>query len=156
MVAKGLDFPRVSLVGVISADTQMLLPDFRSAERTFQLLTQVAGRAGRSSLRGEVVIQSYQTDHYALKHVLKHDYEGFYTEELRYREETAYPPFSRIVLLEFRGLRDADVQSIAKQISCVDQEREATGHCAWPGCCRYRKDSESISLACNHQGIASD
>lgn len=124
MVAKGLDFPHVSLVGVISADTQMLLPDFRSAERTFQLLTQVAGRAGRSTLRGEVVIQSYQTDHYALKHVLKHDYEGFYAEELKYRKETFYPPFSRIVLLEFRGLRDADVQSIAQQtVALIRKEK---------------------------------
>jgi primosomal protein N' (replication factor Y) (superfamily II helicase) len=117
MVAKGLDFPRVTLVGVISADTQMLLPDFRSAERTFQLLTQVAGRAGRSALRGEVIIQSRQTGHYALKHVIRHDYERFYREELRYREETLYPPFSRIVLIECRGARDADVQTVSQHIA---------------------------------------
>jgi primosomal protein N' (replication factor Y) len=117
MVAKGLDFPRVTLVGVISADTQMLLPDFRSAERTFQLLTQVAGRAGRSTLKGEVVIQSYQTDHYSLKHVLIHDYQGFYEEELRYRQSALYTPFARLVLIEFRGLVEKDIRSLAEKFS---------------------------------------
>ena len=103
MVAKGLDFSRVTLVGVISADTQMLLPDFRSAERTFQLLTQVAGRAGRSALAGEVIIQTYQVDHYSLKHVAGHDFRGFYEEEIAQRRSVGYPPFSRIILVEFRG-----------------------------------------------------
>ncbi|MFH0990292.1 MAG: primosomal protein N' [bacterium] len=110
MVAKGLDFPRVTLVGVISADTQMMLPDFRSSERTFQLLTQVAGRAGRSTLEGEVVIQTYQPDHYSLKHVLIHDFRGFYREELEFRRELDYPPFSRIILIEFKGERENEVQ----------------------------------------------
>ncbi len=110
MVAKGLDFPRVTLVGVISADTQMSLPDFRSAERTFQLLTQVAGRAGRSSLRGEVVIQSFQTAHYSLKHVLTHNYAGFYEEELQYRQQALYPPFVRIALIEIKGEDEKKVQ----------------------------------------------
>ncbi|HTR82407.1 MAG TPA: primosomal protein N' [Bacteroidota bacterium] len=117
MVAKGLDFPRVTLVGVISADTQMLLPDFRSAERTFQLLTQVAGRAGRSTLRGEVIIQSYQTDHYSLKHVLEHDYRGFYDEELRYRKSALYTPFARLVLVEFKGPAEGDVQRAAEDFA---------------------------------------
>jgi primosomal protein N' (replication factor Y) len=103
MVAKGLDFSRVTLVGVISADTQMLLPDFRSAERTFQLLTQVAGRAGRSALAGEVVIQTCQPGHYALRHVLMHDFKAFYREEIQVRRELHYPPFSRLVLVEFRA-----------------------------------------------------
>lgn len=115
MVAKGLDFPRVTLVGVISADTQMLLPDFRASERTFQLLTQVAGRAGRSTLAGEVVIQTLQPDHYSLHHVLSHDFPGFYKEELEYRRELDYPPFSRIVLLEFKGERENEVQHHAKK-----------------------------------------
>ena len=117
MVAKGLDFPRVTLVGVISADTQMLLPDFRSAERTFQLLTQVAGRAGRSSLKGEVVIQSYQTDHYSLKHVVDHDYLGFYKEELSYRNSAVYPPFVRLVLVEFKSPSEANVQHVAEEFA---------------------------------------
>jgi primosomal protein N' (replication factor Y) len=113
MVAKGLDFPRVTLVGVISADTQMMLPDFRSAERTFQLLTQVAGRAGRSTLRGEVVIQTSQPDHYALKHVLDHDFVGFYDEEICFRRSVGYPPFSRIVAVEFKCRNEKSVETIA-------------------------------------------
>jgi len=113
MVAKGLDFAHVTLVGVISADTQMLLPDFRASERTFQLLTQVAGRAGRSTLAGEVVVQTMQPGHYSLKHVLTHDYKGFYKEELAYREELNYPPFSRIVLLEFKGKSEAEIHKQA-------------------------------------------
>ncbi len=109
MVAKGLDFPRVTLVGVISADTQMLLPDFRSSERTFQLLTQVAGRAGRSTLTGEVIIQTLQPTHYSLRHASSHDFAGFYKEELEYRRELDYPPFSRLVLIEFRGASESEV-----------------------------------------------
>jgi primosomal protein N' (replication factor Y) (superfamily II helicase) len=117
MVAKGLDFPRVTLVGVISADTQMLLPDFRSAERTFQLLTQVAGRAGRSKLTGEVIIQTLQPDHYSLKHATTHDFAGFYREELEYRRELDYPPFSRIVLIEFKGAQENEVGNHAQRFS---------------------------------------
>jgi primosomal protein N' (replication factor Y) len=117
MVAKGLDFPRVTLVGVISADTQMLLPDFRSAERTFQLLTQVAGRAGRSDLAGEVIIQTLQPEHYSLKHVVSHDFPAFYREELEYRRELDYPPFSRIVLIEFKGEKENEVHHHAKKFS---------------------------------------
>ncbi|HCA80520.1 MAG TPA: primosomal protein N' [Bacteroidetes bacterium] len=117
MVAKGLDFPRVTLVGVISADTQMLLPDFRSSERTFQLLTQVAGRAGRSKLTGEVIIQTLQPAHYSLKHASSHDFAGFYKEELEYRRELDYPPFSRIVLIEFRGASESDVTQHVNKFS---------------------------------------
>ncbi|MDI6767269.1 MAG: primosomal protein N' [Bacteroidota bacterium] len=109
MVAKGLDFSRVTLVGVISADTQMLLPDFRSAERTFQLLTQVAGRAGRSNLAGEVIIQTYQPKHQSLQHVLKHEFKSFYEDEIAFRKELNYPPFSRLILIEFKGKQENDV-----------------------------------------------
>lgn len=114
MVAKGLDFPRVTLVGVISADTQMFLPDFRSSERTFQLLTQVAGRAGRSTLEGEVVIQTQQPDHYSLGHVLAHDYVGFMKKELQYREELNYPPYSRIILIEIKGTNESELLARAE------------------------------------------
>ncbi len=103
MVAKGLDFPHVTLVGVINADLQMLLPDFRAAERTFQLLTQVAGRAGRSALAGEVVIQTYQPEHYCLNFVTQHDSVGFFNVELFHRKQLLYPPFSRIAVVEFKG-----------------------------------------------------
>jgi primosomal protein N' (replication factor Y) len=119
MVAKGLDFPHVTLVGVISADTQMLLPDFRSAERTFQLLTQVAGRSGRSSLRGEVVIQTHQSDHYTLRHVVGHDYTGFFKEELEYRRELGYPPFSRLLLIETKGPDEEKVRAMAERIGVL-------------------------------------
>lgn len=115
MVAKGLDFPRVTLVGVISADTQMMLPDFRSAERTFQLLTQVAGRAGRSVLAGEVIIQTSQPHHYALKYVQEHDFIGFFNEEVQFRKGVNYPPFSRIVALEFKGKNEHRVERMATE-----------------------------------------
>jgi primosomal protein N' (replication factor Y) len=93
MIAKGHDFHNVTLVGVISVDTGLGLPDFRSAERTFQLLAQVAGRAGRGDLPGRVMIQTYYPDHYALRHAVKQDFEGFYMEEMRYRQRMGYPPY---------------------------------------------------------------
>lgn len=93
MLAKGHDFPGVTLVGVISVDAGLALPDFRSAERTFQLLTQVAGRAGRGRLQGRVLIQTYYPEHYALRHACRQDYEGFYEEEINFRKNLNYPPF---------------------------------------------------------------
>lgn len=101
MIAKGLDFPNVTLVGVIAADTTLNLPDYRSAERTFQLLTQVAGRAGRSDSPGTVVIQTYTPDHYALECAVKQDYRAFYHTEAAYRKHALYPPYtviSRLVI----------------------------------------------------------
>lgn len=96
MLAKGHDFPNVTLVGVISVDAGLALPDFRSAERTFQLLTQVAGRAGRGDLQGRVLIQTYYPDHYALKHSQTQNYDAFYNEEIQFRRNLAYPPFVAI------------------------------------------------------------
>jgi primosomal protein N' (replication factor Y) len=119
MVAKGLDFARVSLVGVISADTQMLLPDFRASERTFQLLTQVAGRAGRSSLKGEVIIQTHQPNHYTLKHVVDHRFGEFIQEELEERRELDYPPFSRLALVEFKGKNEERVKADAGRFTRI-------------------------------------
>ncbi|WP_459954258.1 primosomal protein N' [Paenibacillus pini] len=99
MVAKGLDFPNVTLVGVITADSALNLPDFRAAEKTFQLLTQVAGRAGRHQLPGEVVIQSYTPEHYSIVHASGHDYDSFVREELRHRRSLHYPPYCRLILV---------------------------------------------------------
>ena len=99
MVAKGLDMPLVTLVGVISADIALHLPDFRSGERTFQILTQVAGRAGRGIKRGRVIIQTYNPDHYAIAAASKQDYEAFYGREIGYRRELKHPPFSRLALM---------------------------------------------------------
>jgi primosomal protein N' (replication factor Y) (superfamily II helicase) len=105
MLAKGHDFHNVTLVGVVSVDTGLGLPDFRSAERTFQLLTQVAGRAGRGKLAGKVLIQTYYPEHYALKYAAEQDYEGFYKAELNYRRRMGYPPF---VVLAAIGIKHRD------------------------------------------------
>jgi primosomal protein N' (replication factor Y) len=101
MVAKGLDFPDVTLVGVIAADTVLHLPDFRAAERTFQLLTQVAGRAGRHRLPGEVIVQTYHPEHYSVVLASRHDYRGFAEQELSARRARGYPPFRRLILITF-------------------------------------------------------
>ncbi len=104
MVAKGLDFPRVSLVGVVSADTQLMLPDFRAGERTFQLITQVAGRAGRRrEVPGEVVVQTAHPDDPSIQSAFRKDYRGMYQHELAARMELRYPPFSRFVVIEIRS-----------------------------------------------------
>ncbi|HEV2298513.1 MAG TPA: primosomal protein N' [Candidatus Acidoferrales bacterium] len=109
MVAKGHDFERVTLVGVISADMALGRPDFRAAERTFQLLTQVAGRAGRGSLPGEVLIETYYPEHYAIQHVLSQDYSAFYKREIHFRRMMHYPPFIALanVLVRDRKIENA-------------------------------------------------
>lgn len=107
MVSKGLDFSRVTLVGVISAETSLWIPDFRADERTFQMLTQVAGRAGRSQIEGEVIIQTQNEKRFALQKVLANDYDGFYQKEIADREKMGYPPFTRICLIE---TKDEDEQ----------------------------------------------
>ena len=106
MVSKGLDFSRVTLVGVIAAETTLWLPDFRADERTFQLLTQVSGRAGRSKTPGEVIIQTQNEKHFALQMVLKNDYYGFYNKEIIDRQKMDYPPFTRIALIEAKDLSE--------------------------------------------------
>jgi primosomal protein N' (replication factor Y) len=97
MIAKGLDFPRVTLVGIVSADTSLHLPDFRSAERTFQLIAQVAGRAGRAELEGRIVVQTENPEHAAVRCAARHEYEAFAAVELGHRRELGYPPFGRLV-----------------------------------------------------------
>lgn len=99
MIAKGLDLPLVTLVGVVSADTALHLPDFRAGERTFQILTQVAGRAGRSALGGRVIFQTYTPEHYAIQAASRHDYKSFAAQELAFRARKGYPPFSRMARL---------------------------------------------------------
>ena len=99
MIAKGLDFPLVTLVGVINADTSLNIPDYRSSERTFQLLSQVAGRAGRSEKRGEVIIQAYNNNHYSITLASKHNYLAFYKEEMRIRKQLNYSPYYYIILV---------------------------------------------------------
>ena len=109
MIAKGLDFPNVTLVGVLNADTALNLPDFRSSERTFQLLTQVAGRAGRAEKEGHVIIQSYNPKHYAITFAKNQDYEGFYAYEMSIRKQLAYPPYYFTVGLTLSHKIEAEV-----------------------------------------------
>ncbi|MBU0561368.1 MAG: primosomal protein N', partial [Bacteroidetes bacterium] len=114
MVSKGMDFPNVTLVGVVSAETTLWLPDFRADERTFQLLTQVAGRAGRSKIEGEVIIQTQNKNHFVLQRVLKNDYDGFYKNELKLRKSGEYPPFTRLALIESRNENEKKAQEAIK------------------------------------------
>jgi primosomal protein N' (replication factor Y) len=111
MIAKGLDLPLVTLVGVVSADTSLHLPDLRAAERTFQLLAQVAGRAGRGLLGGRVIVQTYSPEHYAIQAAARHDFFAFASKELAFRREQNYPPFSRLARLLFR---DADARRVQR------------------------------------------
>jgi primosomal protein N' (replication factor Y) (superfamily II helicase) len=101
MIAKGLDLPLVTLVGAVLADVGLSLPDYRASEKSFQILTQVAGRAGRSPLGGKALFQTFQPDHYVIQAAAKHDYDTFYRKELEYRRKLRYPPFGRLVRLEF-------------------------------------------------------
>lgn len=115
MISKGLDFPNVYLAGVISADIGLHLPDFRSHENTFQLLMQVAGRSGRSSDLGKVVIQTMDAENYIFEFIKKHDYESYYEKESTYRKNFCYPPFSRMLLLEFKGTKPDRVSNAASR-----------------------------------------
>ncbi|MBM3856588.1 MAG: primosomal protein N' [Verrucomicrobia bacterium] len=103
MIAKGLDFPNVTLVGIINADTSLQAPDFRAGERTFQLLTQVAGRAGRGDVEGEVMIQTYTPVSPSIQFARHHDYHGFFEQEIVLRKQFGYPPFQRMILVQLRG-----------------------------------------------------
>jgi primosomal protein N' (replication factor Y) len=114
MIAKGHDFPAVTLVGVVDADVGLNLPDFRSAEKTFQLITQAAGRAGRGDIIGEVIIQTMNPNHYSVQHSKTHDYEGFYNEELSYRVQLGYPPIGRIIKLEIKSADETRAAEAAK------------------------------------------
>jgi primosomal protein N' (replication factor Y) len=116
MVAKGLDFANVDLVGVIAADISLNIPDFRSAERTFQLITQAAGRSGRGTEPGEVVVQTYLPDNYAIKSAASNDYKGFYRAELNFRRLMCYPPFSDIVQLTISAASEDDAKYGAEAV----------------------------------------
>jgi primosomal protein N' (replication factor Y) len=113
MIAKGHDYPGVTLVGVVSADATLNLPDFRSSERTFQLVSQVMGRAGRGDTPGKVLIQGMDPDHYALVRAAAHDYEGFYADEIPSREDAGYPPFSRLALVSLSCTAEQPVELAA-------------------------------------------
>jgi primosomal protein N' (replication factor Y) len=135
MIAKGLDLPLVTLVGVVLADVGLSLPDVRSAERTFQILTQVAGRAGRSPLGGQVILQTFLPEHYVIQAASRHDYDQFYGQELEYRRELRYPPFSRLVRLEYRHRDPQHAESSAHALAAQIQE--------WLGA-ENRQDTELV------------
>jgi primosomal protein N' (replication factor Y) len=125
MITKGHDYPNVTLVGVLSADTSLNIPDFRAAERTFQVLTQVSGRGGRGDTPGRVIVQTFNPDHYPIQRAREHDCLGFYADEISIRRELSYPPFSRMVNFRISSLRResamkcaSKVASIARQLCC--------------------------------------
>ena len=119
MIAKGLDFPDVTLVGVIAADSHLNLPDFRAAERTFQLITQVSGRAGRGESSGKVIVQTYAPEHYAIVSAKNHDYDSFYRREMMLRKEFFYPPYSTLFNILFTGVERSKVIWIAQKFESL-------------------------------------
>lgn len=116
MISKGLDFPKVTLVGVINADASLNVPDFRSSERTFQLLSQVSGRAGRGKLKGKVIIQTFNKDHYSIEASQTHDYQRFYDMEMKIREKLNYPPYCNLTLIKISSI---DYDNLLKEASRI-------------------------------------
>jgi primosomal protein N' (replication factor Y) (superfamily II helicase) len=116
MIAKGLHFPNVTLVGIIYADLTLHMPDFRASERTFQLLTQVSGRAGRGDIEGEVVVQAFTPFHPAIQYARKHDFAGFFDQEIEFRQQLSYPPLARIAMLTLRGRNEEKVALCADYV----------------------------------------
>ena len=127
IISKGLDFPNVTLVGVINSDIGLLNPDFRATEKTYQILTQVAGRSGRAEKKGEVLIQTNHPDYFVFDDVLKHDYDRFYEKEIKIRNDVGYPPFYRLVLVEVnskdRNLAESKIKEIFNLIAVIDKNK---------------------------------
>jgi primosomal protein N' (replication factor Y) len=123
MIAKGLHFPNVTLVGIIYADSALHQPDFRAGERTFQLLTQVAGRAGRGEVEGEVFVQAFTPFHPAIQFARRHDFVGFYDQEIEFREQLKYPPASRVALLTLKSRSEEKVKFSADHLKGVLEKK---------------------------------
>ena len=144
MLAKGHDYPGVTLVGVLNADNGLALPDFRAAEQAFQLLTQVAGRAGRSLLGGEVIIQSYRPEHYAIQAARRHDYADFSRQELSFRRELGYPPFRRLARLIYvhkdYERAKAEAEALARGLRFAIQERSESVELIGPAPCFFGRE----------------
>jgi primosomal protein N' (replication factor Y) len=122
MIAKGHDFPNITLVGVVSADIALQWPDFRAAESTFQVLTQVAGRAGRGESPGNVLVQTYNPGHYSIHFAKSHDYLGFFNEEMNFRQELGYPPYRRLILFQLAGNVEERTQEAAQVLAAKCRE----------------------------------
>lgn len=136
MISKGLDFPDVTLVGVIAADTSLNLPDFRSGERTFQMIAQVAGRSGRAEKKGRVIVQTYSPEHYSIEYARYHDYKGFYDKEIMLRKDLGYPPFSSLANIMISGTVESEVIKYANEVSSILDE-----------CIRKHTDIEKLGPA---------
>jgi len=137
MIAKGHDIPRVTLVGVVSADLSLNFPDFRSSERTFQLLTQVAGRAGRGDIPGEVIIQTFNPHHYSIRASQRQAFSQFYEEEIKFRRELNYPPFGRLINFKMEGNSKSTTSAFAEQVGrLANSLRDKTS--------KYRRDIEIL------------
>jgi primosomal protein N' (replication factor Y) len=128
MIVKGHDFPNVTFVGVVSADTSLHFPDFRSSERTFQLLTQVAGRAGRGEVFGEVMIQTYNPDHYSIQRAKEHNFIGFYKEECQFRKDLDYPPFSRLINFKLVGNSEKRTKAVSEEMGEIGRSLQKRGY----------------------------
>jgi primosomal protein N' (replication factor Y) len=144
MLAKGLDLPLVTLVGVVLADVGLNLPDYTAAERTFQVLAQVAGRAGRSPLGGRVILQTFQPEHYIIRAAADHSYKSFYKQELNFRRQLGYPPFARLVRLEYRHTDALKVEQQAHRMAAqirewIEQEQRRSTEMIGPAPCFFAR-----------------
>jgi primosomal protein N' (replication factor Y) len=144
MLAKGLDLPLVTLVGVILADVGLNMPDYRAGERVFQVLAQVAGRAGRSPLGGQVILQTFNPNHYVIRAAEKHDYRAFYQRELKYRKQLKYPPFNQLVRLEYRHGRNIRAEKESQRVANllrqkIEYERRQETEIIGPVPCFYQR-----------------
>jgi primosomal protein N' (replication factor Y) len=119
MITKGHHFPNVTLVGIVLADTGLGLPDFRAGERTFQLISQVTGRAGRGEKPGRVIVQTFQPEHHSIKMAQNHDYSGMYARETELRKNLGYPPFSRIINIKIEGREERNVRDTAARLETL-------------------------------------
>jgi primosomal protein N' (replication factor Y) len=133
MIAKGLHFPNVTLVGIVNADMGLHVPDFRAGERTFQLLTQVAGRAGRGDREGEVLVQTFTPSSPSIQYARHHDFEGFVEQEIAFRERFGFPPFQRMALITVRSKNreraEFSGQTIARKLGAAAGEKFRVGEC---------------------------
>ncbi len=144
MLAKGMDLPLVTLVGAVLADVGLNLPDYRACERTFQVLTQVAGRAGRSPLGGQVILQTFQPEHYVIRAAAGHDFQSFYEQELAYRRQLGYPPFAELVRLEYRNFDPLKAEQAARDLAArlqlwLDQEGRHSTRIIGPAPCFFSR-----------------
>ncbi len=156
MIAKGLDFPNVTLVGVINADTALHLPDFRAAERTFQLVTQVAGRTGRGERGGRVLVQTFTPDHPAIVAAVRHDYAAFADDELPIREALGYPPYGRMARVVVRGPVEAVTLAVAEEFAAKIREASNAARVIGPAPCPLAKlrDNFRFHLLVKAAGVA--